>query len=97
MLQELPPLTIYEADEPDVIEEPQNPDDLTITRKGEDWIVEGEWLKWLMSGINFDDRESFMYFEKMIRDKGIIQKMRDAGIEDGDSVILYDLEFDFVD
>jgi GTP-binding protein len=50
-----------------------------------------------MSGINFDDRESFMYFEKMIRDKGIIQKMRDAGIQDGDSVILYDLEFDFVD
>ena len=97
MLQELPPLTIYEADEPDVVEEPQNPDDLTITKQGKDWIVEGEWLKWLMSGINFDDRESFMYFEKMIRDKGIIQKMRDAGIQDGDSVILYDLEFDFVD
>ena len=97
MLQELPPLTIYEADEPDVIEEPQNPDDLTITKEGKDWIVEGEWLKWLMSGINFDDRESFMYFEKMIRDKGIIQKMRDAGIQDGDSVVLYDLEFDFVD
>jgi GTP-binding protein len=97
MLQELPPLTIYEADEPDVIEEPQNPDELTIVKQGKDWVVEGEWLKWLMSGINFDDRESFMYFEKMIRDKGIIQKMRDAGIADGDSVILYDLEFDFVD
>jgi len=97
MLQELPPLTIYEAEEQEVIEEPQNPDDLTITKQGKDWIVEGEWLKWLMSGINFDDRESFMYFEKMIRDKGIIQKMREAGIADGDSVILYDLEFDFVD
>jgi 3-mercaptopyruvate sulfurtransferase SseA len=33
----------------------------------------------------------------MIRDNGIIQKMRDAGIQDGDEVVLYDLEFDFVD
>ena len=33
----------------------------------------------------------------MMRDKGIIQKMRDLGIADGDSVNLYDLEFDFVD
>ena len=61
------------------------------------WVVEGEWLKWLMSGINFDDRESLMYFEKMIREKGIIQKMRELGIADGDTVALYDLVFDFVD
>ena len=38
-----------------------------------------------------------MYFEKMIREKGIIDKMRALGIADGDSVKLYDLEFDFVD
>ena len=50
-----------------------------------------------MSGINFDDRESFMYFEKMLREKGIIEKMRALGIRDGDTVSLYDLEFDFVD
>ena len=96
-LQELPPLTIYETEEVEIIEEPASPDDITVTKKGDTWIVEGEWLKWLMSGINFDDRESFMYFEKMMRAKGIIQKMRDLGIADGDSVNLYDLEFDFVD
>ncbi len=97
MLTELPPLTIYEPEYEEVIPEPARPDDITATRDGELWIVEGEWLKWLMSGINFDDRESFMYFEKMMRDKGIIQKMRELGIADGDSVALYDLEFDFVD
>jgi GTP-binding protein len=97
MLQELPPLTIYEPEYEEVVEEPQSPDDITVTKQGDVWYVEGEWLKWLMSGINFDDRESFMYFEKMIRDKGILQKMRDAGISDGDEVVLYDLEFDFVD
>ncbi len=97
MLQELPPLTIYEPEEEEIIEEPASPDDITAIKKGDLWIVEGEWLKWLMSGINFDDRESFMYFEKLMREKGIIQKMRELGISDGDSVALYDLEFDFVD
>ena len=96
-LQDLPPLTIYEPEYVEEIAEPASPDDITVTKEGDTWIVEGEWLKWLMSGINFDDRESFMYFEKMMRDKGIIQKMRDLGIADGDSVNLYDLEFDFVD
>jgi GTP-binding protein len=96
-LQDLPPLTIYEPEYVEEVAEPASPDDITVTKEGDTWIVEGEWLKWLMSGINFDDRESFMYFEKMIRDNGIIQKMRDAGIQDGDEVVLYDLEFDFVD
>lgn len=97
MLQELPPLTIYEPEYEEVIEEPKQPDEITATKEGDTWVVEGEWLKWLMSGINFDDRESFMYFEKMIREKGIIQKMRELGIADGDTVALYDLVFDFVD
>ncbi len=97
MLTELPPLTIYEPEYEEVIPEPAAPDDITAVKDGDVWVVEGEWLKWLMSGINFDDRESYMYFEKMMRDKGIIQKMRELGIADGDSVALYDLEFDFVD
>lgn len=97
MLQELPELTIYEPEYEEVIEEPAQPDDITARKENGTWFVEGEWLKWLMSGINFDDRESFMYFERMIREKGIIDKMRALGIADGDSVNLYDLEFDFVD
>ncbi|MBQ9748494.1 MAG: GTPase ObgE [Clostridia bacterium] len=97
MLRELPELTIYEPEFEEIVEEPACPDEITAVKQGKSWVVEGEWLKWLMSGINFDDRESFMYFEKMIREKGIIDKMRALGIADGDSVKLYDLEFDFVD
>ena len=96
-LQKLPPITIYEPEYEKAPPEPKNPDDITARREDGVWYVEGDWLKWLMSGINFDDRESFMYFEKMLREKGIIEKMRALGIRDGDTVSLYDLEFDFVD
>lgn len=96
-LQELPPVTIYEPEYEQQEKEPASPCDITVTKDGEMWAVEGEWLKWLMSGINFDDRESLMYFEKMMRENGVIAKMRELGISDGDEVDLYGLEFDFVD
>ena len=51
----------------------------------------------MVSSINFDDRESFMYFEHLMKEKGVFDKMRELGIHDGASVILYELEFDFVD
>lgn len=97
VLQSLPPITIYEPEYEEAALEPPIPDDITARRENGVWYVEGGWLKWLMSGINFDDRESLMYFEKMLREKGIIEKMRTLGIQDGDTVNLYDLEFDFVD
>ena len=97
MLQTLPPVTVYEPEYEEKTAEPSAPDNITARKEDGVWIVEGDWLKWLMSGINFDDRESLMYFEKMLREKGIFDKMRALGIGDGDTVSLYELEFDFLD
>ena len=97
MLALLPPLTIYEPEYEEEIKEQGKPDDITVKKEQDVFIVEGEWLRWLMSSINFDDRESFSYFERMMRENGVIDKMRELGIKDGDTVSMYDLEFDFVD
>ena len=50
-----------------------------------------------MSGINFDDRESLNYFDRMLRQHGVMDKMRQLGVSDGDEVNMYDIEFDFVE
>ena len=50
-----------------------------------------------MRGINLDDRESLMYFQRALRLNGIIEKMRSLGISDGSAVDIYGLKFDFVD
>lgn len=97
MLSALPPLTIYEPEYEEEIKEQGKPDEITVTKEKDVFVVEGEWLHWLMSSINFDDRESFSYFERMMRENGVIDKMRELGIKDGDTVSMYDLEFDFVD
>lgn len=58
--------------------------------------MEGEWLYNLMGSINFDDRESLMYFQRVLRTAGVITALEAAGCEDGDTVSMYDFEFDFV-
>ncbi len=99
-LRELPPLTIYETEEIPVERKDfteLDPCDITATFENGVFYIEGEWLENFMRGINLDDRESLMYFERTLRTTGIIEKMRSLGISDGSEVDIYGLEFDFVD
>ena len=49
-----------------------------------------------MGSINFDDRESLNYFQKVLRTGGVIDALREKGVKDGDTVSIYDFEFDFI-
>ena len=60
------------------------------------FFVEGEWLLRLMQGINFDDYESLQYFQRVLQSAGVIDALVKAGVAEGDTVSLYDFEFDFV-
>ena len=99
MLDELPPLTIYEAEytEEDAMYNEEDDHAVTITRddKGT-YVVEGEWLYNLVGQVNFEDRESLMFFQRVLLKSGVIDKLKEAGCHDGDSVSMYDFEFDFV-
>ena len=46
-------------------------------------------------GINFDDYESRMYFDRQLRKSGLFDRLEEQGIEDGDTVSIYDFEFDY--
>ena len=59
-------------------------------------MVEGAKLLHIMRGINFDDYESLQYFQKILNVSGVIDKLRAAGVKEGDTVSIYDFEFDFV-
>lgn len=97
MLNTLPPVTVYEPEYVETNEYTPASREISVKRKDGVWIVEGEWLYNLTGSINFDDRESLMYFQNSLRREGIIDKMKEAGISDGDTVSIYDLEFDFYD
>ena len=100
MLSHLPPITVYEAEEIPVADEyaDASPDSITIHRESDGaYVVEGKWLELLCGRINFSDRESLMYFETQLNKFGVIDKLRNAGCEEGDTVRMFEFEFDFVD
>lgn len=68
----------------------------TITVENDEYTVEGERLLKVVSSTNFDDYESLQYFQKALRSMGIIDALEDKGINEGDLVRIYDIEFDFV-
>ncbi len=97
MLRELPPVIRFEADY--VPPEPviDTSETLTIEKYDDVWVVEGGWLQRLMSSVNFSDNESMMYFDRVLRDNGVYKRMEDMGIQDGDTVSIYNLEFEYRD
>ncbi|SHJ51802.1 GTPase ObgE [Tepidibacter formicigenes] len=59
------------------------------------YIIEGKALQNLLYSVNFDDMESVQYFQKIMEKKGVFEKLRKLGVQDGDLVKLYDLEFEY--
>ena len=95
-LKDLPPIEYYEADY--VKEEVIDTGDRTVNITNEDgvYVVEAEWLYNFMGSINFDDRESLSYFQRVLKSSGVIEQLEAAGVKDGDTVSMYEFEFDFV-
>ena len=96
MLSTLPPVTVYE---PEYVPRPEVVDTsapLDIRRSDDGtWLVEGPWLQRLMGNINFSDYESRMYFDRTLRESGLFQQLEERGIQDGDTVSMYDFEFEY--
>ncbi|MBQ3928824.1 MAG: GTPase ObgE [Clostridia bacterium] len=97
-LSQLPPIIRYEAEPaPVVAEEELGQQKVKITRQDDVFFVEGEWLLRVLRTINFDDSESLQYFQRVLINSGVIDALREAGINEGDTVSMYDVEFDFVE
>jgi len=96
-LQELPPITIFEADYvPENVEETKMSKEISITNQDGVYVVESPWLAYVMNGINFDDYESRMYFEKVLQNAGVFERLEAMGIQEGDTVSIYECEFDYI-
>lgn len=96
-LAQLPPIQRYEPEPEALPETPLDTRAVNITRHGDVFFVEGAWLLQVMRSINFDDYESLQYLERTLQSAGVIDALREAGASEGDTVSIYDFEFDFVE
>ena len=96
LLAELPPILRYEADYVAPMPEADTSEALNIQKLDADyWSVEGRWLQSLLARINLGDYESRMYFDRVLREAGVFDRLEAMGIKDGDTVGIYDLEFEY--
>jgi len=98
MLRDLPALTVYETElaPEDEADSSVGSRETTVRREGDVFVVEGEWLLNFMGQINFDDYESLNFFQRVLIKNGVIERLREAGVREGDTVNIYDFEFEFV-
>ncbi|MBO5415123.1 MAG: GTPase ObgE [Clostridia bacterium] len=96
MLEELPPLKVYDAEifaEDEIIGSAK---ETVIRRQNDTYYVEGEWLYNLMGQINFSDYESLNFFQNVLKKSEVFEALEAKGCKDGDTVSIYDFEFDYV-
>ena len=94
-LAQLPPVTVYE---PTYVPRPPEIDtsgELSIEEVDGTWIIEGPWLQRLMANVNFGDYESRNWFDRILRESGLFDRLEAMGIKDGDIVSMYNLEFEY--
>lgn len=93
-IQELPPIKIYESEM--LYVEPEDERETEYYEEDGVFFVEGKWLKKLVGSINLDDYESVQYLHRTLKKAGVLDKLDEMGIEEGDSVIVSGVEFENV-
>lgn len=61
------------------------------------YVVVGTLVDMLCRNVSLDDPDSMTYFQKILKEKGVFTKLREMGIKEKDTVIVGDVEFDFID
>ena len=96
-LATLPPIKRFEKEEiPAEFIEKNNNGKFNIFVDEDVYYVEAEWLLKILQRTDLDDYESLQYFQRVLQSTGIIDALVERGIQEGDTVSIYDLEFDFV-
>lgn len=93
----LPPLKIFEPDiipDEDLFED-ETSEEITITRENDTFYVTAPRIVNVINSINFHDRESVAYFQKILRNSGIIDALEERGIQEGQIVSIYGAEFEY--
>ena len=98
MLRDLPPIKEYETEEiPLEALIPEDDNSFKITQEDEGYyLVEAKWFPRVLKGIDVTDYEALQYMQRVLEKSGVFDALREKGIQEGDIVSLYDIEFEYI-
>lgn len=97
LLDTLPPIKRYEVDHVPLADRERlarNVFDIHVEEGI--YVVDAEWLVPVLGNVSMDDYESLQYFQRVLRQSGIIDKLEEMGIQEGDTVSILNFEFDCI-
>ena len=100
ILRDYPNDIVFEEDfdEYDIYEDISETENqpFTVEKAGERYyVVSGVGVEKMIGYTNIETEKGFAFFQKYLREKGIIEKLEESGINEGDTVKIYDLEFEY--
>ena len=95
-LKDIPPVPVftpeYKKPEPKA-----NDRAFTIKRmEAHVWSVEAPWLEYILAGSNVDDYESLQYFQRQLGESGILDALVQKGVEENDTILIGEYQFDYI-
>ena len=89
--------------EPVIFEQEYFPEDeliyidlpFTVEKDKDAYVVEGPKIEKMLGYTNLDSEKGFAFFQKFLKDTGILEELEAAGIQEGDTVRMYGLQFDY--
>lgn len=96
-LKELPKEELIETEAPRKVYRLEKEEPYTITKKEDMYVVDGPAIRELMRKVNMEDNESLYYFQKKLNELGVNDKLREAGVKEGDTVRVFDYLLEWED
>lgn len=95
-VKSLPEPVVFEKAPKEVLYRETEEPPFTISEDNGIFIVDGPWIQNILRGVNFSDRDSLQYFQRLMIQKGVIDALKEKGIQDGDTVrVGEDMEFEY--
>jgi len=89
-------ITFYEEVDYRIYKE-KEVDTIKVRRENDKYIADGYFLERLVDSTNFSDYESLKHFQKVLKDKKVIERLEELGAKEGDTVSVCGIEFDYIE
>ena len=84
--QEYDPSTAMYLDEPYTV---------AYDEEKDEFVVEGPRIEKMLGYTNIESEKGFLFFQRFLKDQGILEELENLGIQEGDTVRMYGLSFDY--
>lgn len=87
---------VYEPEyDPSVLQEKREAYTVTVSPDDGAYVAEGPMIEKMLGYTNLEAERGFLFFQKFLKEQGILDELEKAGIQEGDTVRMYGLEFEY--